>query len=200
MITLAFYKGRGKTWSHRVQDALIRFATRSKYSHVELIPGLAHLGQEHACLSSSGRDGGVREKTITLSAESWDLVTLNSDPAEVAAYIRGRIGARYDYLGILLSQIFALSRHDERKWFCSEICAAALGIANPQRMSPQALYDIVLWQRPPPAPTVQGHGTDMPTPAGHSQTQSARIGPAPTKGARQEKEPIGPQTNGMMRH
>lgn len=152
MITLAFYKGRGTSWWHRVQDWAIRLATRSPYSHVELIEGPAELGQESLCLSSSGRDGGVREKRIVLKPESWDLVAVNSDPRGVGAFVRGRIGARYDYIGILFSQVFALARHDEAKWFCSEICAAALGMANAQRMSPQALYDVVTWQRPPPPP------------------------------------------------
>lgn len=156
MITLAFYKGRGSSWWNRVQDGLIRFATRSPYSHVELIEGTAQLGEETICLSSSGRDGGVRETTIRLKTASWDLVEMADQPAEIVDFIRTRIGARYDYLGIVLSQILSLGRHDARKWFCSEICAAALGMPNAQRMSPQALYDVVTWtqmQMPPdPAP------------------------------------------------
>ncbi len=159
MITLAFYKGRGSSWGHRFQDWLIRFATRSPYSHVELIEGAAVLGEEALCLSSSGRDGGVRDKRIVLKPESWDLVEIASDPRGVGSFIRERIGAKYDYLGILFSQIFALARHDERKWFCSEICAAALGMANAQRMSPQALFDVVTWDRPGPPPAGTGAGT-----------------------------------------
>lgn len=135
-------------------DGVIRFATRSSFSHVELIEGPARLGEQAVCLSSSGRDGGVREKEILLNPESWELIAVNSDPAGVGDFIRSRIGARYDYLGIVMSQIFALARHDEAKWFCSEICAAALGMANAQRMSPQSLYDVVTWQRPPPPPRI----------------------------------------------
>lgn len=164
MITLAFYKGRGSSLWHRVQDWLIRFATRSKFSHVELIEGKASLGQVALCLSSSGRDGGVRDKRIVLKPESWVLIEVNSDPRGVGQFIRERIGARYDYLGILFSQIFALARHDERKWFCSEICAAALGMANAQRMSPQALYDVVTWQRPPPPPEPAPLPKERPAP------------------------------------
>lgn len=156
MITLAFYKGRGASWWHRVQDALIRFATRSPYSHVELIEGPARHGEEAVCLSSSGRDGGVRETAILLKRDSWDLVEMDDQPAEIALFIRQRIGARYDYIGIVFSQILSLGRHDAQKWFCSEICAAALGMPNAQRMSPQALYDVVTWTRmqlpPDPGP------------------------------------------------
>lgn len=166
MITLAFYKGRGTSFWHRVQDALIRFATRSDYSHVELIEGPAEHGAEAVCLSSSGRDGGVRVKPILLKPESWDLVEMPDQPAEIGQFIRDRVGARYDYVGIVLSQILSLGRHSPDKWFCSEICAAALGMPNAQRMSPQALYDVVGWARlqlpPDPAPMPQ----DPPAPRG----------------------------------
>ena len=83
MITLAFYKGRGSSWWIRLQDGLIRFATRSPYSHVELIVGRAEHDREETCLSSSGRDGGVREKRIVLERAKWDLVDLTDQPDEI---------------------------------------------------------------------------------------------------------------------
>ena len=74
-----------------------------------------------------------------------DLVELRIDPVKPAQFIRDRIGAQYDYKGILLSQVLALGRHDKSRWFCSEICAAALDLPNPQRVSPQFLFDVVTW-------------------------------------------------------
>lgn len=145
MITLAFYKGHAKTRWQRLQDAAIRLATRGRYSHVELISGTAEHGDTAQCLSSSGRDCGVRAKRILLKPESWDLIELRIDPDKPAQFIRDRIGAPYDYKGILLSQVLALGRHDESRWFCSEICAAALDLPNPQRVSPQFLFDVVTW-------------------------------------------------------
>ncbi len=147
MITLAFYKGRGKTRWQRLQDAAIRCATRGIYSHVELIAGPVEIGQEAVCLSSSGRDGGVREKHILLNPNHWDLVHLDIESPGSADFIRSRIGARYDYAGILMSQMLALGRHDETRWFCSEICAAAIGLPSPQQFSPQLLFDVVTWER-----------------------------------------------------
>ncbi|WP_224826303.1 hypothetical protein [Cognatishimia sp. MH4019] len=144
-VTLAFYKGRAKTRWHRFQDASVRLATRSRYSHVELIAGTALHGVTTQCLSASGRDGGVRVKRILLKPESWDLVELRIDPVNPAQFIHDRIGAQYDYKGILLSQVLALGRHYESRWFCSEICAAALDLPNPQRVSPQFLFDVVTW-------------------------------------------------------
>lgn len=149
MITLAFYKGLGKTRWQRCQDAAIRLATRGRYSHVELIAGSALNDDLAQCLSSSGRDGGVRAKRILLKPESWDLVELRIDPAKPVQFICDRIGARYDYKGILLSQVLAFGWHDEARWFCSEICAAALDLPNPQRVSPQFLFDVVTWGRGP---------------------------------------------------
>lgn len=146
-VTLAFYKGRGKTFVQRVQDGAIRAATRSIYSHVELIAGLAVHDEPAICRSSSGRDGGVREKSILLKPESWDLVPVKVAPEGPCSFIADHMGARYDYTGVLLSHVLALGRHNPEQWFCSEICAAALGIPNPQRVSPQLLFDVVAWAR-----------------------------------------------------
>lgn len=148
MITLAFYKGRAASRWHRLQDAVIRWATRGQYSHVELIAGPAQLGNVAECLSASGRDGGVRAKRIYLRPEAWHLVEMPEVSDELATYILARIGARYDYLGILLCQVLALGRHDPGRWFCSEIIAEALGIPQPQRISPQGLFDLLAWHQP----------------------------------------------------
>ena len=154
-LTLAFYKGTGQTLWHRVQDGAIRFRTapswvpyrRATYSHVELIAGSAVHGETFRCYSSSGRDRGVRAAHILLKPESWDLVELKIDPAKPVAFIQDRIGARYDYTGILLSQLLASGIHDESKWFCSEIVAASLDLPQPHRVSPQLLFDIVTYGR-----------------------------------------------------
>jgi hypothetical protein len=116
-----------------------------QYSHVELIEGRAVHGEVALCLSSSGRDGGVREKEILLKPESWSLVTLDVDPSGPANFIRTRIDAKYDYARILLSQVWAFGRHDSSKWFCSEIIGRALGLHSSQRISPQMLFDVAAW-------------------------------------------------------
>lgn len=144
-VTLAFYKGRGNLVYQRIQDGVIRSVTRGIYSHVELISGDALHGQTAVCLSASGRDGGVREKRILLRPESWDLVSMCLNPEAPCQFIRGHLGARYDYAGLMFSQVLAFGGHNPDKWFCSEICAAALGLPNPQRVSPQFLFDVVTW-------------------------------------------------------
>lgn len=144
MITLAFYRGRASRRWHRIQDSAIRRVTGSPFSHVELIVGPCDLGQTALCLSSSGRDGGVREKPILLKPDHWRLVRLNIEPEDPARFIRERIGAAYDYWGILLSQALPFGWHDPTCWFCSEICAAALGLEDPQRVSPGGLWARVM--------------------------------------------------------
>jgi hypothetical protein len=144
-VTLAFYKGRGNSVFQRLQEGLIRGVTRGIYSHVELISGVVVHGSYAICLSASGRDGGVREKRILLKPESWDLVAVPVAAEAPCQFIRDHLGARYDYAGLMLSQVLAFGGHNPDKWFCSEICAAALGLPNPQRVSPQFLFDVVTW-------------------------------------------------------
>ena len=141
MVTLAFYKGKGN-WL----DRLIRRVTRSPFSHVELISS-PHVSRNTSgeqvstlCISSSARDGGVREKPMFFRIGRWqflDCPWVVGDPAEV---IRTHVGTKYDYLGIVLSQILNLRRHGKTRWFCSEIVGHALGLNEPHRLSPSDLY------------------------------------------------------------
>ena len=137
MIRLAFYKGEGDIF-----DKLIRLWTRSPYSHVEMVFG-------DLWYSSSPRDGGVRLKLIDPSPEHWDFVDLDVIPKkreEMRKFLISQLGKKYDWTGILLSQILPLDAQDPNRWFCSEICTAALkaggvGLKNhPQWYSPARLY------------------------------------------------------------
>ena len=141
MIALVFYKGKGN-WI----DWCIRFATRSKFSHVELMeftPKFDLYDREYDCFSASARDGGVREKKITLSPDKWRFVPIRwGDKFEHLDQAR-EIGKKYDFKGILFSQFFSFGRHNKKRWFCSEICAAYLGFSHPQTYSPQRLFEAV---------------------------------------------------------
>ncbi|GHA27634.1 hypothetical protein GCM10007989_24380 [Devosia pacifica] len=144
MITLAFYNGEGDWF-----DKLIHWWTCGAYSHVELVVGDPETWPgEVIILSSSPRDGGVREKRLALDPKHWTLVTVPGDADHAAMFIRGWIGARYDWLGIVLSQVIPIDWHWSNRWFCSEICAAALGIPEPQRMSPSGLHRYLTKARP----------------------------------------------------
>ncbi|MDP0114421.1 enoyl-CoA hydratase, partial [Glaesserella parasuis] len=64
-IYLALYKGNAKNWQARLEDWLIRKATKGQYSHCEIAIHKSriydHYYQEEwfECYSSSPRDGGV---------------------------------------------------------------------------------------------------------------------------------------------
>lgn len=137
-LMLAFYKGEGD-WI----DRAVRWATRSPYSHVEMLLHDRHPTHSgwFGGLSSSIRDGGVRRKTITITPGHWHFVDLPWADAEAAwQFAFQQIGARYDLPGILGSQIVALRRQSPDRWFCSELCAAALGMGQPETLSPGGLY------------------------------------------------------------
>lgn len=131
LATLALYKGPGVfPGSH-----LIRFWTKSPYSHCELV-----IGGE--CFSSSLMDGGVRQKQISLTSDKWDLIALPwANAADVLLYFAKTKGQRYDWWGLIGSQVFNRRSEAPGAAFCSEWCAAALGLPNPETYSPQTLGD-----------------------------------------------------------
>jgi len=141
-IYLALYKGRRDgAWyrpgvaAARLSDWIIRTLTGSPYSHCEL--ALPHGNGQYDCCSSSIRDGGVRVKGMPLPSEKWDLIPVDVSSEQVYAALVATIGAKYDWLGA--TGVIARWRHDKRKYFCSEWCAMALGLANPERFYPGSL-------------------------------------------------------------
>ena len=148
-VYLALYKGRkrGKTpreqWQ-RLMDWAVRWATNGQYSHCEIAVDKGN-GQ-YNCYSASIRDGGVRLKTMPLPADKWDLIPVNQQDAyiDVLNYFAQTRGKPYDFIGacgVVLGINGSL-----KKWFCSEWCAAALGLQYPDRYSPQAMAN---WLRQP---------------------------------------------------
>ncbi len=135
----AFYCGEGR-WD----DRLIRAATRSQFSHVELIRPGQHMElaltlnpPSATCLSASGRDGGVREKNIVFNPDKWvikEVLNWASPHAYQDAY--SHIGAPYDWAGIVFNFVLPIRRQNKRAWFCSELCGWALGLGWTGTLSP----------------------------------------------------------------
>ena len=134
-VKVAFYKGKKGFISK-----LICWYKDAKYSHCELVYG-------GYCFSSSEVDGKVRRKKINLREETWDVIDIPwlYAPGELFAFFRKHEGKKYDFKGIILSQIFGHQRHNPNKYFCSEFCAEAIGLRNPQRFDPQGLYDLLIF-------------------------------------------------------
>lgn len=131
---LLFYKGKGN-----LLDKLIRYVTKSKYSHIEL--SMDNMNDKHRCWSSSNRDKGVRTKVIDTSSGHWDIIDIGPyGHRAVETWFEDHENLPYDYLGLLgtIIPINIFSRKD--KWFCSECVAKVLDIDNPWKQTPESIY------------------------------------------------------------
>jgi len=118
---LALYKGEGD-WT----DKVIRWWTRSEYSHCEIVI-------DDVWYSASPREGNVRAKEIEPQEGNWDYVEIVCSPEQeqiVLGTFEANMGSGYDYMGIVLSQVLPIGIQMSYRWFCSEICAQALMYAN----------------------------------------------------------------------
>lgn len=141
---LALYKGNRDGWGiasikARLGDWITCKITRGVYSHCEIAEPLP--GGGYACYSSSIRDGGVRVKEMDLPSEKWDLIPLHGVTADdLAAVWKQARGKHYDWAGAIGTVLKIRQRPD--KWFCSEFCAAVMGILDGWRFSPNDLAAI----------------------------------------------------------
>tara|TARA_A100001015_G_scaffold309013_2_gene407671 strand:+ start:619 stop:1125 length:507 start_codon:yes stop_codon:yes gene_type:complete len=159
-IKIAFFKGDKKTWLHR----FIRWYTRSPYSHAELImpDGEQWVGISPFLTSRVG----IREKRISLEnqEQNWDYLTfsLNWRPPvreyqinQLNKFIQKTLGSRYDWIGLIVSNLtpFLVKKRD--RWYCSEWIAHALvnarivmwddmDLYDTPEMSPGKLYELLL--------------------------------------------------------
>lgn len=138
-IKLALYKGKGQ-----IGNALIRLWTGSPYSHCELVvDGMAY--------SSSIRDGGVRAKVIDFDDANWDFIPLPDCFAlKIQEYFAATRGIHYGWRDLFLSQVLNTGSNEADAAFCSEWCAAALGLPNPTIFNPHTLGDLVRALLEPP--------------------------------------------------
>ncbi|MEM9795153.1 MAG: hypothetical protein AAF919_01600 [Pseudomonadota bacterium] len=130
---VAFYRGRGT-----MADRIVRYATRSPFSHCELIrtEEIPRRGDTVTCISASNRDNGVRIKDITLEPHKWDIYAVPWAPPDTWDRAAAQLGAPYELWAMVLSQLFNFRRHKRGHWFCSELIAHALGLNMPHAKSP----------------------------------------------------------------
>lgn len=81
--------------------------------------------------------------------KDWSLVSIKvniQNKSSVKDFLRNQVGKGYDYRGIY-GFLLRFIKHNENKWYCSELGAEALRIGgwkiNQTRVSPSALFDIV---------------------------------------------------------
>lgn len=133
---IVFYEAKYGNWL----DKFISFWTRGKYSHCEL-----YFEDMDICFSSSSRDKGTRYKRININNGKWDIIKLNiSDEEKYFNRTKAFIDKKYDWIGIIFTQLFPLNRQDKDKWFCSEICGYILGYDESYKYSPNKLFKIIM--------------------------------------------------------
>lgn len=116
---------------------LIRDWTRRDTDHCELVVD----GKWHSSLLWSG---GVR-RTIEQPAGEWRFTELPwADARRVLEFYEQTKDAPYDWLAIV-GQIIRGRWHLLKAFMCSEWCAAALGLPQPESYDPGLLGDICRW-------------------------------------------------------
>jgi hypothetical protein len=124
LMQIAFYKGQGNKFNQ-----LIRWWTKSPYSHVELIIN-------GTWYSSSHMDGGVRSRRITGKSGNWDIYDIPHSEDYALDIYSGAVGYGYDWTGIIGSQILPFGVQWPWHYFCSELVGEMMGYKKPHRYSP----------------------------------------------------------------
>lgn len=128
----AIYVGPGN-WT----NALIRRWQRNPASHCEIVT--RRVADTFECWSASGMDGGVRCKVMRLNPNHWELYRLPFRAALAREWFIAHQECGYDLLG-LLGFVWRPWRGERNKFWCSEACAAAVGMAEPWR------FDVATWR------------------------------------------------------
>lgn len=156
VIKVAFYKGSGGL-IHKI----VRWWTKSKYSHVELImPDDKTWVSISPFLSSRVTSKKIETK---FNDAEWDVLTFAlsfREPVEayqlrqLHKFINRTEGMKYDWFGMLISNFSPFLIKHRHKWYCSEWIAHALVnsrvimwddmcIYSTPNLSPGKLYDIL---------------------------------------------------------
>lgn len=145
-IQVIFYKGRGGLYSR-----LIRWFKRTKYTHCEI-----RFNDGYCGTSDAPKGGVVYYYMGQVNTNDWDVITIPCTSEEEIAirkiFTEEELNCGYDWLGIILCQIFPWGRQHSQKWFCSEICTYALQkikscqavcCLKPYQIHPGKLFDIL---------------------------------------------------------
>src|SRR5688572_7314948 len=110
------FKGRG------LLNALIRWQTRSCYSHAAL------LLPDKRTIIEAWPEGGVQEKVVNdwANIDIFDVPMMSKEKWRVAEeFARKQVGKQYDFLAIIRF-VDRAKMPRNNKWFCSELVFEAL--------------------------------------------------------------------------
>ena len=160
-IKIAFYKG-GSRFTHKI----IRWWTSSKYSHAELI-----MPDEKTWITISpflNSKVTLNKRNILPNNPEWDFLELplswrapvmEYQKNQLDSFVNQTLGAKYDWAGMLLSQVSPFLVKRANRWYCSEWIAHALvqarvlpwdyaRIYDTPSMSPGKLYSLLKDYKP----------------------------------------------------
>ena len=153
VVKVAFYKGKGN-WINKI----IRWWTKSSYSHAELV-----LPNEMTWIGISPFLSSRVESryNIIYKPSNWDFVNLNVTEQQYSTmldFFKETKGCKYDWIGMLFSQFLPFHIKRKDKWYCSEWIAYALrvsGFFNWQviklydqcDLSPGVLHELIMKQK-----------------------------------------------------
>ncbi len=160
-IKIAFYKG-GERKIHKI----IRWWTSSIYSHAELIlpDGKTWVSISPFLTSRVSK----RDVSTVKNLDEWDFLTFNlhwREPVQqyqmkqLHSFIEMTVGKKYDWAGMILSQVTPYLIKHKSRWYCSEWIAHAMvnsrilmwndaKIYRTPNLSPGKLYEILKDYKP----------------------------------------------------
>lgn len=121
-LKIAFKKITKK--SDIIEKSIGKF-TKSNYSHCELIIN-------NTWISSNYKEGVTVRDLTDIDLDKWDIYKFpilditKRDYEIIMSFIKKQDDKKYDYLGIIFSQIIPFSIHNRKKYFCSEIVTKVL--------------------------------------------------------------------------
>ena len=152
-IRIAFYKGKGK-WKEKI----IRWWTKSPYSHAELIMPDNYTWISISPLLTSTVSSRIK---TDFDLQKWDFIEFEITQEQhnvLMDFFDDTKGCKYDWIGMIMSQLIPYSIKRKNKWYCSEWIAYALRIAgvinwrsikiyNRCDLSPGMLYNLVIEEK-----------------------------------------------------
>lgn len=118
---------------------MVKWRTRGPFDHVEMV------FSDGVTANASLRKRGVYfELDKTYDPECWEVLDVPGSCLEVKARLwwTRHQGAAFDVWGVW-GFLLGFTRGDADRWFCSEACAASLGMHDPWRFDPNTLYAVM---------------------------------------------------------
>jgi len=142
-----FFDKAIRWWTSSAKDKL-NGKWRDSFSHVEL------LFSDEMMFSASQYKNATRFEIHSLTSKAWVRVDVDVSFWEeeiIREWCESIAGKKYDYFGVV-GFVFGL-RHQREKWFCSEVCTAALqrvgmcDFIEPHHVSPNKLYRLLYFNK-----------------------------------------------------